>query len=224
MWRARSVCTGAGRVALRSGCPTAGVRGCPLSLGSEACRRGRSAGRTPPPHPRRGQAQLLPALPGPLCDPRAASPWGGPPVLRPRPHLLRVGASSSRRCQGGDCPRLEPHPQPRAPGSATASTAREAPAHRPARLARGRGRDARVGRSLSGTVSGCWAFSWRGHCCFVPRGLLPDPPPCSSYPAPRAPPGACSAVRVSSGLQAALLSDAASLCRVPGGPALCCLC
>lgn len=164
--------------------PDGGGGGCPLSLGSEACRRGQSADGPRLPH--RGQAQLLPALPGPLCDPRAASPWGGPPVLRPRPHLPRVGASSSRRCQGGDCPRLEPHPQPRAP-QPPPQPGRPQPTARPAQLARGRGRDARGGRGLSGTVSGCWAFSWRGHCCFAPRGLLPAPAPVFLLPRPSRP-------------------------------------
>lgn len=186
MWRARSVCTGAGRVALRSGCPTAGVRGCPLSLGSEACRRGRSAGRTPPPHRRRGQAQLLPALPGPLCDPRAASPWGGPPVLRPCPHLLRVGASSSRRCQGGDCPRLEPHPQPRAP-QPPPQLGRPQPTARPGSPGGGAGMPGWVGvfpapsAGAGLLVGGVTAALCRGASCPT-RPRVPPTPPLAPLP------------------------------------------
>lgn len=202
--------------------PDGGGEGVSTLTGQRSLQAGPERGTDPasPPAPGPGPAPPRPARP--LVRPQGCISVGRASCSPPLPPLAQGRGLFFPEVPGGRLP--ETQAPPSTPGSATASTAREAPAHRPARLARGRGRDARVGRSRSGTVSGCWAFSWRGHCCFVPRGLLPDPPPCSSYPAPRAPPGACSAVRVSSGLQAALLSDAASLCRVPGGPALCCLC
>ena len=126
-----------------------GWEGCPLSLGSEACRRGRDGPRLPTaagagPSP----SQPLPALPGsrPLYDPRAGVSEGKvscsppPPPLAQGRGLFLPGVGGG----GGDCPRLEPHPHPRAlqprpqPG-------RPQPTG-PARLARGRGRDARAVR------------------------------------------------------------------------------
>lgn len=143
---ARSVCTGTGRVALGSGCPTAGVGGVSTLTGQRSLQAG--PGRTPPPHRRWGRAQPLPALPGsrPLYDPRAGVSEGKvscsppPPPLAQGRGLFLPGVGGG----GGDCPRLEPHPHPRAlqprpqPG-------RPQPTG-PARLARGRGRDARAVR------------------------------------------------------------------------------
>ena len=143
-------------------------------------------GRTPPPHRRRGQAQLLPALPGPLCDPRAASPWGGPPVLRPCPHLLRVGASSSRRCQGGDCPRLKPHPQPRAP-QPPPQPGRPQPTARPGSPGGGAGMPGWVGvfpapsAGAGLLVGGVTAALCRGASCPT-RPRVPPTPPLAPLP------------------------------------------
>lgn len=170
-----------------------GWEGCPLSLGSEACGRGRDGPRLPT----AAGAGPSPSQPCPALDPRRtpgrASPRRRSPVLRPRPHLLRGGASSSRGLGEGVAIARDSSPT-LSPGlcNPVLSPGGPNPPARPGSPGGEAGMPGRVRVFPAGTVSGCSASSWRSHCWFVPRGLLPRPrpPPCSSCSAPRAPPGA----------------------------------
>lgn len=202
--------------------PDGGGRGCPLSLGSEACRRGRSADGPRLPTGTGARPSSSPPCPAPCATPGRRLRGEGLLFSAPAPTCSGSGPLPPGGARGATARDSSPTLNPGLRGRLH-SPGGPSPPPGPARPGAGQGCPAGVGVFLAPSagagllVGGVTAALRRGACC-------PPPPPCSSYAAPRAPPGACSAVRVSSGLQAALLSDAASLCPVPGGPALCCLC